>query len=260
MLPYLDPNGFIQDRAEKGRFSGNGPLRTAEACIVLGEAGELTAQFKSLFLVAQSLTWMNGIGFAREPTLWRDSQDSVDNLVGHLIIATWCGSADAIRMWLERGRKGFKLPQWWLPKFLTRYYFPNEPQYQSKYGWRPHFFKFYAARCAAQWTVGEPTSRWLEFWWVFTIATTGMWGKQGQDPYILSDLLIAHARRLGKAPKGSWSEWACERAEKTRDKSYPGGRAEVSAWYFRPSDSSPPNWSHWLVQAYKLLAEKRETK
>jgi hypothetical protein len=257
MLPYIDPNGFAQDRTQEvPYYSGNGPLRTAEWCVALDEAGELTEPFKGQFASASLDCWETGIGFAKEPTHWRDSQDSVDNLVGHIVIATWCRREAAIGLWLGVGQQGFKLPG--IPQWLTRYYYPNEPQYRLKYDWRAHFFKFFAARAAAHWTVGESAGWLLNAGWVFTIATTGLWSDPNageQDAFILSDLLIAHARRLGYS-KGLYG-WAIKQAETRRARKYPGGKTEVSAYYFRHLFQVEPNWEHGLVKAYKLLAERR---
>ncbi len=257
MLPYIDPNGFAQDRTQEvPHYSGNGPLRTAEWCVALDEAGELTGELKWKFLGAHIASWETGVGFAKEPTHWRDSQDSVDNLIGHIVIAAWVEDLTTIRGWLMRGREGFKLPG--IPLWLTRYYYPNEPQFRLKYDWRAHFFKFYAARAAAHWTVGETPAWYLRAGWVFTIATTGLWSDPNageQDPYIISDLLIAHARRLGHS-SGLYG-WAIKQAEHRRAVKYPLGKMEISARYFRADKRDEPNWDHGLVKAYRLLAERK---
>lgn len=250
VAPYIDSVGFCGGKMSP---EGNAMLTTAHEIELLKLRGELTVGRKMAVAAAFRKTYVYSpesvgfpIYFLPHPLAFQNDQQSVDNFVGmavcsDLIDPTLAGE------WLIACQHSWTVPLFGIPITLKNY-LPNEEQYRTKFGWRAWFGKFLALRCAMGWAAEHPELRpsvLARLGWIVTVATAGMFA-ENQDPFILTWHLINQARRR---KMGGLYELACQIHERRRAKKYPThDMQEVFAYYFRPTDDSPPQYEHWTCK------------
>ncbi len=235
LIDYLDRFGLMKSKPTDGP-SGNALLYTAEALALCEEKG--TPYPIPLDTVRDALKLCRVLGidgwYTRHPTDFRNDQEGPDDYIGLAYLSVMLDQ-EVARSVLKFGDVGFKLGTWSIP-----YYFPNEEQYQMKFGWRAYLGRFPAVFTSMKHAAGVRPNFIERTYWCFLVGSSGMFGSAKHDPWILSWMMIKTflAQNRPEVPKGWIEEKAIKTFNSRLKKAFAGGMSQVFKEYFQ-DDTHP---------------------